>query len=70
MGMSDGENSMNFPFIVTEENFHATNKLSLVEGINGVELVVDHTLPAEAFGSGLAGENGVDGQSGADGKIE
>ena len=40
MGMSDGETTMDFPFVETEEKYHSTGNLSIKNTENGVKLEV------------------------------
>lgn len=48
MGMSDGEVSMDFPYIETEENYFATSNMKIVREGDQVRLVVNQELPPEA----------------------
>lgn len=41
--MSDGEESMSFPFLVTEEDLHETTRCSVTMGENGPELTIEQS---------------------------
>lgn len=45
MGMSDGEDSMNFPYIEVEENYHSTENMKIVPSGDGVQLIVENIYP-------------------------
>jgi hypothetical protein len=43
MGMSEGEDSMSFPYVITEEDLHALNKCSIELNEGVPQLIIDQS---------------------------